>query len=97
MTDLRERFEAAEHMPAPRSVGRDPVADDLGPQAQAERPSTARRVATIVVAFAIFGAVALVFGKAFDTPGGGPGRPDAERALASTPPGAPARGRRTPG
>jgi hypothetical protein len=66
MTDLRERFTDAEHVPAPD------LWEDIrwraisGPQVRVERPSTAKRAVTVLVAFAIFAAVVLVFGKAFD-------------------------------
>ncbi len=68
MTDLRERFAAADHIPAPD------LWDDIrwrtisGPQVRVERPSSAKRAFTIVVAFAIFAAVVLIFGRAFDAP-----------------------------
>jgi hypothetical protein len=75
MTDLRERFEVAEHIPAPDLWDEIRWRTISAPQAPAERPSTARRVVTIVVAFAIFGAVVLVFGKAFDAPGESPVAP----------------------
>jgi hypothetical protein len=75
MTDLRERFEAVEHIPAPDLWDEIRWRTISGPQVRAERPSTPHRVVTIVVAFAIFGAVVLVFGKAFDAPGESPVAP----------------------
>ena len=75
MTDLRERFTDTERIPAPD------LWEDIrwrtisGPQVRVERPTTAKRVVTVVVAFAIFAAVVLVFGRAFDGPTHSPAAP----------------------
>jgi hypothetical protein len=77
MPELRDRFAAAEHIPAPD------LWDDIrwreisGPALRPERPSAGRRAVTILVAFAVFAAVVLAFGDAF--------RADVDRPTAPTP------------
>jgi hypothetical protein len=66
MTDLCERFAAAERIPAPDLWDEVQWRTISGPAVRAERPTTAKRAVTILVAFAIFAAVVLVFGKTFD-------------------------------
>ena len=66
MTDLREPFAVAEQIPAPDLWEEIQWRTISGPAVRVERPSTAKRTATILVAFAIFAAVVLVFGRAFD-------------------------------
>jgi hypothetical protein len=65
MPDLRDRFRAADRMPSPDLWDEIRWRSITGPSVVTGPPRTPARVATIVVAFAIFIAVALVFGGAF--------------------------------
>lgn len=65
MPDLHERFTSTDQIPAPDLWEEVRWRAIAAPVLQLERPSTGRRIVTILVAFAIFVPAVLLFGQGF--------------------------------